>query len=158
MSFASLISVTYAAPLSSLPCHWLSVAPSPENQRCRRACACVSGTYPRRALWRHGYRLCAPRSCLSREKATRRSRCPKILKVGSDSSGMDAFSAALKRMRISHEVLFASDTNLPCRKILDEVRPTKTPAQTSTCGRPLAMTSAPSAKVLAGLDPRGQGP
>eukprot|EP00959_Pyramimonas_sp_CCMP1952_P162612 3399718-Pyramimonas_sp.AAC.1 len=29
---------------------------------------------------------------------------------------MDAFSAALKRMNVPHEVLLASDTNVTCRK------------------------------------------
>ena len=57
----------------------------------------------------------------SPKKATRRPRCPKSLKVGSDFSGMDAFSVALKRMKIPHEVLFASDTNMTCRKVLDKV-------------------------------------
>ncbi|CAK0830711.1 unnamed protein product [Prorocentrum cordatum] len=43
------------------------------------------------------------------------------LRVGSDFSGMDAFSAALKRMNVPHEVLFASDTNVTCRKVLHYV-------------------------------------
>ena len=53
--------------------------------------------------------------------ALRRPRCPKIIKFGSDFSGLDAAAAALNRMKIPHECVFASDLLKFSQKILQHV-------------------------------------
>ena len=44
--------------------------------------------------------------------APMRPRCPRVIKFGSDFSGMEGAAAALRRMNIPHRCIFASD---PCR-------------------------------------------
>jgi DNA-cytosine methyltransferase len=57
--------------------------------------------------------------------APRRPRCPKIIKFGSDFSGLDAAAAALKRMKVPHECVFASDLLKFSQKILQHVHKPK---------------------------------
>ena len=48
----------------------------------------------------------------------RRPRRPKVLKVGSDFSGVDTACIALSRMGIEHQFLFASDVDVRARMVL----------------------------------------
>ena len=67
-----------------------------------------------------------PRRTLPAPTAARRPRCPKVIKFGSDFSGLDAAAAALKRMRVLHQCVFASDVLNASRTILLHVhKPTK---------------------------------
>ena len=52
---------------------------------------------------------------------TRRPRCPKVIKLGSDFSGMDGAAAALRRMNIPHRCVFVSDPFPASQKILRHV-------------------------------------
>jgi site-specific DNA-cytosine methylase len=58
--------------------------------------------------------------------AATRSRCPKVIKVGSDFSGLDGAAAALKRMKVPYESLFVSDILRPSQQILRFVHAPKT--------------------------------
>ena len=51
----------------------------------------------------------------------RRPRCVKVLKVGTDFSGVDTCCTALHRMGIEHTLEFASDSDPACRKVLEHV-------------------------------------
>ena len=55
----------------------------------------------------------------------RRPRCPKVVRFGSDFSGLDAGAVALRRMQIPHTVVFASDILKSSHKILQHVHQPK---------------------------------
>ena len=52
---------------------------------------------------------------------TRRPRCPRTLKVGSDFSGLDAGAVALKRLGVEHTVQFTCDTLKASYTIMNKV-------------------------------------
>ena len=56
-------------------------------------------------------------------KATkvRRPRRPKVIKLGSDFTGLDPTSVAMRRMGVPFQNVFASDTAKPCQKIIQAV-------------------------------------
>ena len=56
--------------------------------------------------------------CSNTELKHRRPRCPKTIRFGSDFSGMDAAAAALKRMGVAHQCIFASDILVESQKLL----------------------------------------
>jgi len=55
--------------------------------------------------------------------AARQLRVPRVVKFGSDFSGCDAGAVAMKRMAVSHEVVFCSDTDKICRDVLCNADP-----------------------------------
>eukprot|EP00974_Lingulodinium_polyedra_P096232 9328738-Lingulodinium_polyedra.AAC.1 len=56
----------------------------------------------------------------------RRPRRPAVVKFGSDFSGLDAAAVALKRMKVPHQCVFASDPLKASQKILRHVHQPKT--------------------------------
>ena len=46
-------------------------------------------------------------------------RTPRLLRVGSDFSGLDTGILALKRLQLPLEISFCSDTDPHCKKILE---------------------------------------
>ena len=60
-----------------------------------------------------------------KEQGIRRPRTPKVIKFGSDFSGIDAAATALKRMSLQYVVEFVSDTDPVCQNILKEVHAPK---------------------------------
>ena len=55
------------------------------------------------------------------KSAPRRPRCPKVIKMGSDFSGLDAAAAALKRMGVKYSSEFMCDNSKHSKNILSNV-------------------------------------
>ena len=54
-------------------------------------------------------------------RGPRRPRALKVIKLGSDFTGLDAAAAALNRMQVPHHCVFASDLLMASQKILQQV-------------------------------------
>eukprot|EP00959_Pyramimonas_sp_CCMP1952_P239121 4997232-Pyramimonas_sp.AAC.1 len=51
----------------------------------------------------------------------RRPRRPKAVKLGSDFTGLDPISVAMRRMGVPFANVFASDSAKPCQKVIKAV-------------------------------------
>ena len=62
---------------------------------------------------------------LTRAGQPRRPRCPKVIKFGSDFSGLDAAAVALKRMKVNYSMEFACDNDASSQKVLQSIHKPK---------------------------------
>ena len=76
------------------------------------------GPCPSQMPRQHCFGAAEPAQMASPNRCPRR---PKVLKVGSDFSGIDTACIAIRRMGIEHQLLFASDVDTNARMVLKKV-------------------------------------